>query len=62
MLDNFRVLSALCSLGALLIIAGFFLTMISIWIQIALLLAGIVTCCITMFGIVKYYSKHVKTK
>ena len=62
MLDNFRVLSALCSLGALLIIAGFFLTMISIWIQIALLLSGIVTCCITMFGIVKYYSKHVKTK
>ena len=62
MLDNFRVLSALCSLGALLIIAGFFLTMVPILIQIILLLAGFITLCITMYGIVKSYSKHINTK
>ena len=62
MLENFRVLSALCSLGALLIIAGFFLTMLSVWIQVVLLFAGLVTCCITMYGIVKFYNKHGNTK
>ncbi len=62
MLENFRVLSALCSLGALLIIAGFFLTMLHVWIQVVLLFAGFVTCCITMYGIVKFYNKHTKMK
>ena len=62
MLNNFRVLSALCSLGALLIIAGFFLTMLPIGIQIVLLFAGFVTCCITMYGIVMFYSQFAKTK
>ena len=62
MLGNFRVLSALCSLGALLIIAGFFLTMLPVWTQVVLLFAGLVTLCITMYGIVKFYSKHAKTK
>lgn len=58
MLENFRVLSALCSLGALLIISGFFLTNIPVLLQIVLLLAGLVVCCITMYGLIKLYFKQ----
>ena len=60
MLENFRVLCALCSLGALLILAGFFLTMLHVIIQILFLVAGLVTLCVTMVGIVKYYIKNQK--
>ena len=58
MLENFRALSALCSLGALLIIGGFFLTSVPIPFQIFLLLAGLVVCCITMSGLIKLYFKQ----
>lgn len=62
MLTNFRVLSALTSLGALLIIAGFFLTMLPVSIQIIFLLAGVITCIITMYGLFKYYKDNTQSK
>ena len=55
MLQNFRVLAALCSLAAMLILAGFFLTQLPLLIQIFLLIAGLIVSCITMFGLIKFY-------
>ena len=62
MLQNFRVLSALCSLSAILILAGFFLTQLPILIQIILLVAGLITSGITMYGLIKYYIGHRKAE
>lgn len=53
--NNFRRLCALCSLGALLIIAGFFLTSLPVIIQILFLIAGLVVCGYTMVGLFRFY-------
>jgi hypothetical protein len=55
MLTNFRQLCALCSFGALLIIAGFFLTSLPVFIQILFLLAGLTVCIMTMIGLFRFY-------
>ena len=60
MLQNFRLLATLCSIAALLILAGFFLTQLPLLIQISLLLAGLIISCITMFGLVKFYMTQRK--
>jgi hypothetical protein len=62
MLQNFRVLSALCSLAAILILAGFFLTQLPLLIQIFLLIAGLIISCITMFGLLKFYLTQRKAE
>lgn len=62
MLQNFRVLAILCSLAAMLILAGFFLTQLPLLIQIFLLVAGLIVSCITMFGLAKFYLAQRKAQ
>jgi hypothetical protein len=55
MLQNFRSLCLLCSFSAFLILAGFFLKTIPVILQVLLLLFGVITSCISLFGIIKYF-------
>ena len=62
MLQNFRVLATLCSIAAILILAGFFLTQLPLLIQIFLLIAGLIVSCITLFGLIKFYITQRKVQ
>ena len=53
MINDFRSLSALTALSALLILLGFYLTNLSLIVQIVLLFAGVAIGVYTLVGIIR---------
>ena len=53
MINDFRSLSALTALSALLILLGFYLTNLPLMVQIVLLLAGVAIGVYTLVGIIR---------
>ena len=58
MIHDFRVLSALTALSALLVLLGFYLTDLPIIAQIVLLFAGVATGIYTLVGIIRLLIKQ----
>ncbi len=55
MVKEFRTLALLCSLSALLILIGFFLTSIPVPLQIIILLAGVGFGIYTLIGLIRLF-------
>ena len=53
MVNDFRALSALTALSALLVLLGFYLTNLPIITQVVLLFAGVATGIYTLIGIIR---------
>ena len=53
MVNDFRALSALTALSALLVLLGFYLTNLPIIAQVVLLFAGVATGIYTLIGIIR---------
>ncbi|WP_332650593.1 hypothetical protein [Lysinibacillus sp. 54212] len=60
MITDFRMLSLLCSLSAIFIILGFFLTKIPILAQILILLIGLGLGIYTFVCLIALFIKQVK--
>lgn len=60
MMKDFRTLSALCAASAVFILLGFFLTETPVFLQILLLLIGLVIGIITLIGLVKLFIQQQK--
>ena len=58
MIHDFRVLSALTALSALLVLLGFYLTNLPIIAQVVLLFAGVATGIYTLVSIIRLLIKQ----
>ena len=62
MVNDFRTLSALTALSALLVLLGFYLTNLPIIAQVVLLFAGVATGIYTLIGIIRLLIKQSKNE
>ena len=62
MVNDFRALSALTALSALLVLLGFYLTDLPLIAQVVLLFAGVATGVYTLIGIIRLLIKQSKSE